>query len=338
MRHPRTTRYGLFAVPTALVLSIALCGCRATGGYKITPIPVDKTLEETDIIREPGLVVTDKIAVVDISGVLMNRERGGLLTRGENPVAFLTEKLNRAAQDDQVKAVVLRINTPGGGVTASHLMYEEVLAFKERTGRPVVAMMLDLATSGGYYVACACDEIVAHPTTVTGSIGVIMLTVNFSGALNKLYIKTNVFKSGPLKDAGSPFRDMTEQDRKIFQGLIDNYYEGFLRAVERGRPELSPDRIRELADGRVYSAQEALKNGLVDRIGSIREGIAVAKERCGAEKVRVVMYHRPLGWAPNYYAQAPAGQPSTVNLLNVNLPDWFRPSTPRFMYLWAPGQ
>jgi len=322
----------------AWLVPVVAAGCGPSGGYKIVPIPADKTLDETVIIREPGLFVVDKIAVVDLTGMLVNTEKNGLFTEGENPVSLLTEKLNRAAGDDRVKAVVLRINSPGGGVTASHLMYEEILAFRKRTGRPVVAMMLDLATSGGYYVACACDEIVAHPTSVTGSIGVIMMTINVSKALEKLYIKPNIFKSGPRKDAGSPFRDMTDEDREIFQGLIDGFYERFLEVVQANRTDLTAEEIRKLADGRVYAATEALEHGLIDRVGTIRDAIAAAKQRVEAKKVKVVIYHRPLAWAPTAYAGAPAGKPNTVNMINVNLPDFLQPATPRFMYLWVPGR
>jgi len=285
-----------------------------------------------------GRFTPDKIALIDVSGLLTNSYQKGLLSEGENPVSFLTEKLDAAAEDPRVKAVVLRINSPGGGVTASDLMYQEILAFRKKTGRPVVAMMLDVAASGGYYIACACDEIVAHPTTVTGSIGVVMMTFSLNGALEKLYIKTHTMKSGPLKDAGSPFRDMTDEDRKIFQGLIDTFYQRFLEVVASGRTKLTPEQIKTLADGRVYSAGDALKHGLVDRLGSLRDAVAVAKEKCGAKAVRVVMYHRPLGWAPNAYARAPIGQPSTVNMINVNLPDWLQAGARTFMSLWTPGR
>ncbi len=319
-----------------LSLLTILAGCGPTGGYKITPIPADKTLEETVIIREPGLGVVDKIAVIDVDGIIVNARRGGLFTRGENPVSLLTEKLTAASNDDRVRAVILRINSPGGGVAASNLMYDEIQHFKERTGRPVVAMMLDLAASGGYYIACACDEIVAHRTTVTGSIGVIMMTLDLSGALKRIYIEPNIIKSAPMKDIGSPFRKMKPEDRAIFQNLIDNYHEQFVQVVEAGRPKLDLERVREIADGRIYSAEQALEIGLIDRVGTMREAVALAKKRSGAEKVRVVMYHRPLGWSPNYYAHAPTGGPPTVNLINLNLSEWLTPATPKFLYLWAP--
>jgi protease IV len=320
------------------VVAVGATGCASPGGYKITPIPADKTLDETVIIREPGLGVIDKIAIVDVDGLISNAPKRGLLTEGDNPVSLLTEKLNRASQDKNVKAVLLRINSPGGGVTATRLMYEEILNYKKQTGRPVIAMMLDMAASGGYYIACACDEIIAHPTTVTGSIGVIMMTFDLSGALQKLYIKPNVFKSGPRKDSGSPFREMTEADKEIFTGIVNDFYEGFLKVVQANRTKLSPEQVRKLADGRIYSASDALENGLVDRVATMRQAMAIAKERAGIKKAKVIVYHRPLGWVPTAYAAAPIAQPSTVNLINVNLPEWLRPSTPQFMYLWVPGR
>jgi protease-4 len=320
-----------------VAVSLIAAGCGAPGGYKIVPIPADKTLEESEVMTEPGLV-REKIALIDVSGIIMNDYHKGLFTEGENPVSFLAEKLKAAENDHRVKAVILRINSPGGGVTASDLMHQEIKEFRKRTGRPVIAMMLDVAASGGYYIACACDEIVAEPTTVTGSIGVVMITMSVQGALQKLYIKTDTIKSGQFKDAGSPFRDMTEEDRKIFQGMVNQFYERFLEIVGSSRTKLKADQIRTAADGRVYLAGEALKLGLVDRVGTIRDAVALAKERASISRpVKVVMYHRPLGWAPNVYARAPIGEPSAVNLININLPDLLRPATPTFMYLWAPG-
>lgn len=333
-------RLGRIAEKLGVLLALGtlvLCGCGAPGGYKITPIPADRTLEESQVLTEGGWL-KDKIALIDVSGMLMNDYKRSMFSEGENPVSFLTEKLNAAAEDTHVKAVVLRINTPGGTVTASDLMHEEIKAFKKRTGKPVVAMMLDVAASGGYYIACACDEIVAHPTTVTGSIGVIMITLDVHGALEKLYIKTNTIKTGPFKDSGSPFREMSEEDRKVFQGIIDNHYQRFLDVVAESRTKLTKEKIKALADGRVYTASEARRNGLVDRVGEVRDAIAVAKEKSTTKPVKVIMYHRPLGWTPNIYAASPMPQPSTVNLINVNLPELVLPNTPSFMYLWAPGR
>lgn len=322
---------------TCLFLLFPLAGCSPMS-FLITPVPVSKDLVENVVLRE-SLWARRKIALVEVDGVLRNDRPTSLLSSpGENPVSLFKEKLDKAARDKQVKAVVLRINSPGGGVTASDLMYEEVRRFKQRTGKPVVACMLDVAASGGYYIACAADKIYAQPTTVTGSIGVIMIAPDFSGTMHKLGIRTNVIKSDDLKDAGSPFREMSEQDREVFQGIIDAMFGRFLQVVERGRPGLDSAEVRRLADGRVYLGPEALREGLIDAVGSLHEALADAKSKAGLEKepVAVVEYARPLAHRPNIYAEAPNG-PAEVNLINVDLSDLLNNTAPRFMYLWAPG-
>jgi len=152
------------------------------------------------------------------------------------------------APGHDVKAVVLRVNSPGGTVTASDIIYRELMLFRERTKVPVVAVMMDVAASGGYYLAMATDAILVHPSTVTGSIGVIMLTVNAKGLLEKVGVEANAITSGPRKDMGSPFRTMTSEEKAIFQGVIDSFYQRFLTVVQEGRPELSADQIKKLAD------------------------------------------------------------------------------------------
>jgi protease IV len=321
---------------THVAASALLAGCGPTA-YKITPVPVDRSLQETTIIHEGGWA-PPKIALIDIDGIIMNREKFELIGEGENPVSLFVEKLNKAASDRSVKAVVLRINSPGGGVTASDLMYSEVQVFKQRTegAKPVVAVLMDLAASGGYYVACGADEIVAHPTTVTGSIGVIMQLFSLSGTLDKIGADAVAIKSGPMKDAGSPFKKLRPEEREIFQSLVDQFYDRFVAVVAKGRPNMTEARIRELADGRVWSAQQALELGFVDRIGTLREALASTKQKIDADRVRVVVYHRPLGWKPNVYAENPSGAPQ-VNMINIQLPKDMALPEARFMYLWAPG-
>ncbi|MCZ6653722.1 MAG: signal peptide peptidase SppA [Planctomycetota bacterium] len=317
--------------------TIWLAGGCAPTGFKIMPIPVDRTLKEQELLRDPGWV-SDKIALIDVDGVIVNRHSGRMFSEGEHPVSLLLEKLAAAQRDPAVKAVVLRINSPGGSVTASALMHEEITRFK-KTGKPVVAMMMDVAASGGYYIACACDEIIAYPSTVTGSIGVIMQTVDLSGTLAKLGVSTDAITSGPRKGAGSPLQPMSAQDRAIFQAVIDEMFHRFVDVVDEGRPDLSRERIVELADGRIYTARQAHEAGLVDRIGNLRDAIKRAKELAGIERARVVTYQRPLSWHPNIYAQAPGTQSNgvSINLINLNWPSWLRPGEVQFMYLWSPG-
>jgi protease-4 len=289
------------------------------------------------LIDEGGLAPA-KIVLVDVEGLITNRHKLSLFEEGENPVSLFLEKLDRAAKDRSAKALVLRINSPGGGVTASDLMYQELLTFKKRTEgkRPVVAVLMDVAASGGYYVACGADRIIANPTTVTGSIGVIMQLFSFSGTMGKIGAESTAIKSGPMKDAGSPFKKLSPQEREIFQGLVDQYYDRFVQVVATGRPNISEAEVRKAADGRVYSAQQALELGLVDQIGTLREGLAEVKKKIGAERVRVVIYHRPLGWRPNIYAESPPAAPQ-INMVNIQIPEGLTLPQAQFMYLWAPG-
>lgn len=326
------SRKRLFAVCIPAIGLMNAAACSPTGSFKITALPSDLSLEERIIVRHPGWV-SDRIAVIDIAGVLMNSREMGLLSEGEHVVSLVVEKLQKAAADRRVKAIVLRINSPGGTVTASDILYEEIRTFKERTGKPVVAYFQDVAASGAYYLACAADEIIAQRTCVTGSIGVIMQMVDLSGTMTKLGITTDAITSGPMKDAGSPFRPMKTGERQLFQGLVDDFYAQFLTVVDTGRPKLTKEEVRKLADGRVYIANKALEVGLVDRIGTIQEALDAAKNRAGIKAAHVVLYHRPLGWSPNIYAQAQAEATPTINLVNINVPDfWTR--RPSFMYIW----
>ena len=321
---------------SAVLIVGVLAGCAPTG-FKIEPVPVDRTLEEEVLIDDGGLRLP-KILVVDVDGVILNSRGASLFGEKEHPVSLFVEKLEKAAKDKRVRAVILRINSPGGSVTASDLMYSELLYFKQRTHgeRPVVAVLMDVAASGGYYLACGADEIVAHRTTITGSIGVIMQTINFSGTMTKIGITSDAITSGKMKDAGSPLRKMKPEEREIFQGLVNQFYGRFVEVVAAGRSKLDKAKVRELADGRVYSAQHAMELGFVDRIGTLRTAVAGVKEQIDVAKVRVITYKRPLGWKPNLYAQAPA-QPPQTNLINIELPESWPHPTPQFMYLWAPG-
>jgi protease-4 len=329
-------RFRCLSALSPLVLVVLAVGCGPTA-YKITPVPVDRTLDETTLINEGGLSPA-KIALLDVDGVLLDTRKPSFFEEGENPVSLFTEKLDKAAEDPAVRAVVLRINSPGGGVTASDLMYQELQTFKSRTGgkRPMVAVLMGVAASGGYYIACGADRIVAQPTTVTGSIGVIMQLFSFSGTMDKIGAEATAIKSGPMKDAGSPFKRLRPEEREVFQGLVNQYYDRFVSVVTRGRPNLTEEQVRKAADGRVYSARQALDLGLVDEIGTLRDALSGVKMKIGAARVKVVIYHRPLGWRPNVYAQTPPAAPQ-VNVVNVQIPEGLLLPQAQFMYLWAPG-
>jgi len=295
------------------------------------PGGVPQPLVETTVFGESG----PKILMVQIDGVLSDDSDSSWYgLRRENPVARVREELDRARRDNQIAALLLRIDTPGGTVTASDLIYQEILRFKQERSLPVIAQLMGMATSGGYYVAMSADTIVAHPTTVTGSIGVIFAGVNLSGLMAKYGVADQTITSGPYKDTGTPLRPMRPDERAQIQSVIDDMYDRFVEVVRKGRPQLDAQAVSKLADGRIYSAPQALANGLVDKMGDVEEAVAVARERAGIANARVVTYHRPREFRKNLFtAQAPVEASPQVEW---PLPRFHLPQ-PAFLYLWAPS-
>ncbi|MBY0526372.1 MAG: signal peptide peptidase SppA [Gemmataceae bacterium] len=311
--------------------AFSLTGC--FNGLLLRPCHCDGPIEETIVCEAKGCFCHKKVAIIDVDGMLMNGRSPGLLSSGENPVSVFREKLEAAAHDDRVKAVVLRINSPGGAVTASDIMYNDLLAFRQSTGKPVVACMMDIAASGAYYLAMGCDQVWAHPTTVTGSIGVIMSLYNASGLFEKIGVASNPIKSGPNKDIGNPGRPMTEEERLILQGVVDSFYGQFVKVVVEGR-HLPEDRVRTLADGRVYTGLEAKELGLIDAVGHLDDAIDAAMHLACLKDAKVIAYNRCEGYRGSIYA----GMPKIPTEINVKLqvPGLSGPSGAAFMYLWQP--
>ncbi|WP_455243293.1 signal peptide peptidase SppA [Petrachloros mirabilis] len=276
-----------------------------------------------------------KVLLLDLSGVISSQDKDGLISQ-PNMLATFKEELTRASKDDTIKAVVVRINSPGGTVNASDILYHELKQFKVKRKVPVIASMMDVAASGGYYLAMASDAILVHPSTVTGSIGVIMLTVNAKGLLEKVGVEANAITSGPRKDMGSPFRVMTDEEKAIFQGVIDSFYQRFLTVVQEGRPQLSADQLKKLADGRIYTGEQAKAAGLVDEIGYLDEAIELAKKKAGLSEARVVTYRRRGEYQNNIYSRLVAPSTGLSSLAGMDLLSLVRGGSPQFMYLWMP--
>ena len=318
---------------TAFGLLAGMAGC-AQPSLLITPVSKRRNLVETELWRESWWAL-DKIALIDVTGTLTNTHRRQLWGEGEHSVSLLLEQLDKARRDRLVKGVVLRISSPGGTVVASELMHDEITHFK-KSGKPIIAVMMDVATSGAYYVACACDEILAQPSTVTGSIGVIMQTFDVTGTMNLIGVRSDAITSGEFKDIGSPLRKMRPEERELFQHVVNDMYGRFVDVVVEGRSDLDEAAVRRLADGRIYTATQALEAGLIDRIANLREAVGMVKERIGSKRIRFVAYTRPFGYRPNYYAQTPYAI-GDINLLNIDVPGWPYHTTPQFLYIWAPG-
>jgi protease IV len=315
----------------AFLALVLLAGC---SGVTIDLTPRIRPLEERTV-EGSGKA---KILLTDISGFLSEEGQTSVVVIGTAPqrvplLVRLREELKKAQDDPNVKALVIRINSSGGTVTASDIMFRELDMFKRKAKIPVVAVMMDVAASGGYYVALAADTIVAHPTSVTGSIGVIMLSLNAEGLMQKLGLSTAAFKSGERKDMGSPFRALTDEERKIFQSVIDGMHGQFVARVVEAR-KLPLDVARTVADGRVYTAQQALELKLIDRVGYMDDVMQLTRRAIGVDEARVVVYHRPSEYRATYYARnevSSGGLDSTLAQLTSALG-----AGPRFLYLWWP--
>jgi protease-4 len=195
---------------------------------------------------------------------------------------------------------------------------------------------MELAASGGYYVSLASDAIIAHPTSVTGSIGVIALKFNVKGLMEKIGIEDETIMAGDKKDLWSPFRPSTEEEREIMQNILDDFHGKFMDIVEEGRKELTRERIKVLADGRIYSAEQALKEKLIDGIGYLDDVIELVKEKAGVDKAKVIVYHRPYSYKNNIYSRMPNSDFKNINLVNLDLGGLLDDMGLRFMYLWLP--
>jgi protease-4 len=324
-----------------LLLTLPACG-RASITFALGES--DPALHERTVIDEGW---GPKVAQIDIRGLLIDSPRPTLLGTSDSPVDELVARLDKAAKDPAIRAVILRINSPGGGVAASETMYAEVRRFREESGKPVVASLGEVAASGGYYLALAADEIVAQPTTITGSIGVIIPTVNISTALERWGVRSRSITSGPNKDMANPLEPAEEPHYALLQGMVDEFYSQFRGLVAERRSSAitaatGPDAQASLAthtDGRVFTGAQAARLGFADRTGSLRDAFDRAKSLAKLDKASLVRYHSE-GDAPRTaYARAD-DHAGDINLLKLDIGETLlgMPAGGRgAYYLWAPS-
>ncbi|MFO0881121.1 MAG: signal peptide peptidase SppA [Gemmataceae bacterium] len=275
-----------------------------------------------------------RVAVLDVDGLILNQDFTGPLSMGENPVALFREKLDAISADPNVRAVVLRINTPGGSVTATDILWHDLQEFKSRTKLPVVACLMDVSAGGGYYLASAADTIVAHPTTVTGGIGVILNLYNLRELMGQFNIQPQEIKSGKHIDMGTPVRNLPEDARKLLESMAKEYHDRFLDVVRKARPRLDP-KNETIFDGRVFTARSALEIGLVDRLGYLDDAVALAREQANCSGASPVLYRRANDPARSLYAVTP-NTPLHATMLPLSVPGMDRSKLPTFLYLWQP--
>jgi len=300
----------------------------------IIPSFSDGNIQVEERLHSGSKLASDKIAIVNIDGVLM-----------EGMIGFARRELERAATDHGVKAVILRVNSPGGTITASDDLHQRILELrdgsteKKTTGKPIVVSMGSVAASGGYYISVPAKTLMAEPTTITASIGVYAALPNVADLGKKVGFSMEVIKAGEVKDSGSPFHDMTPKEKQLWQDMVDHSYLRFLQIVEAGRPHLkgklqetiSIDKTvpirdanaaerkvkytRYRADGGIFTANEALKYGLIDQIGYLDDAIKVAKQAAAiSENYKVISYERPPSLFGNLLGVASDSPDSQFNL------------------------
>jgi protease-4 len=273
-----------------------------------------------------------KIAIIDVDGVLLNRNFRGMESLGENPVALFREKLSAAAKDPAIRSVVLRINSPGGSVTASDLMRHDLQQFRRQTGKPVLVSILDVGAGGAYYLATACDLIFAHPTSVVGGVGVVINLYNMSDTLEQQNIQPTPIRAGDHVDIGSPVKKMSNDAAAIMQEIATEFHNRFRDAVTASRPNVET----KILDGRVFSATHAQEQGLIDGVNYFDDVIAEAKSMAGsANDAKVIMFRRNNDRALTEFDISP-NSPSPIASIPISIPGLDRANLPNFLYLWQP--
>jgi protease IV len=278
-----------------------------SAGSQSSASTVPGTAWQEQVISGSGV---DRVVVIEVAGVIGAPEESGLLSSQVGHRQLISQ-IRTAAEDERVKAVVLRIDSPGGGVVASSELHAELTRLREADKRLVVSMGTT-AASGGYYIAMAGEKIYANPDTLTGSLGVIVSLLNYDEALDSLGLQQYVYKSGQFKDIGSPAREPSAEEAAIWQALVDEAYQGFVDVIVAGR-KLPRDEVLRIADGRIYTGRQALSLKLVDELGNLEEAIAGAQDLAGLEQALVVRYR--------------SGS-SLRDLLQANLEQSLRPADP----------
>lgn len=322
----------LTSLAVLLLVPVLLSGC-GVPSFLVTPVSSSTKLLEEEV--QPGKG-RGKVVIIEIEGMLMNARTGGFLQASENTVSLFAQEMDKAARDKNVKAVVLRVNSPGGTVTASDLMYEIVTDFRAKCGKPVVASTQEVAASGGYYVSCGADQIVAHPTSVIGSIGVIFSTFQLEGLLDKVGVEVEAVKSGPLKDMGSPFKALEKDEREVMQAMVDDYYARFVDVVRTRRNVTDPETLKLVTDGRVFTGTRAVQLGLADRAGRLDDALNLARALGKAPGAKAVIYKRPYGYGGSIYADGSV-PPPRADVTRLEIPGADKVLPGGFYYLWQPG-
>lgn len=326
MRRLRAIR--LAATALAVLAALALAACA---------VHIDAFRDYDDPLKESVLSGTakEKILILPVRGTIGMDVDEGLGRRAPGVVQDVAAMLKKAEADENVRALLIQVDSPGGTVVASDVVYHEIMAWRQRTGLPAATLMMTVAASGGYEASLAGDWITAHPSTVTGSIGTVFIRPDVAGLMDKLGLGAEVTKSGAHKDIGSPLRHSTPEEREIFQVMLDDMNSRFLALVAERRGLAGPA-LDKVADARVYTASQAKTLGLVDAVGHAGDALAELKKRAGLpDDARVVTYRRRDFGDDTLYNPATAGADGARGF-DLGLSRYFPVPRTGFYYLWAP--
>ncbi|WP_102345280.1 signal peptide peptidase SppA [Bacillus sp. Marseille-P3661] len=274
------------------------------------------------------------IAVLEINGAI--QDIGDVESFFQSPTynhRKFMRMLDHAGRDDSVKGIIIRVNSPGGGVVESAEIHDKILHIKEEFKKPVFVSMGSMAASGGYYVSAPADKIFASPETMTGSLGVIIQGINYAGLAEKYGVKFETIKSGEFKDIMNPARDMTEEEKQILQTMVNNSYEGFVNVISKGR-NIPVDEVRKIADGRIYDGRQAKSLGLIDEFGYLDDTISAMKKLDGVGDVNVIRYESSFGFDTLLKVASQRIFVEDYQLLGLT-ELITQPNSPRLMYLYA---
>ncbi len=319
------TKYFILPI-VCVIFFLTACSVPKFDPFSATSKPLQEiTLEGTG---------KDKILLISVSGMISTAPKRGVLTSSPSLVEQVVMELNKAKTDKNIKAVLLKINSSGGTITGSDILYREIADYKEKSGNKVCVIMMDVAASGAYYLSLPADMIMAHPTTVTGSVGVIFIRPKVNALLDKVGIGVEISKFGSLKDMGSPYRPTTEEEKALIQKTVDAYGKRFMDLVGKHR-KLDTAQITDISTARVFIADEALRLGMIDKIGYIPNAIKETRAITGLpDDAKIVAYRRRDVPEDNYYRNALTEPQTTgLSLVNITLPDIFTAGA-GFYYLW----
>ena len=287
------------------------------------------------VVVRAGHGGSGRVGLVDVDGLMLNQNLTGLYSVGENPVAAFREKLEAAGRDPAVRSLVVRINSPGGGVTACDIMADELRRFRDESGKPVVCCLMDVATAGAYYLAVGGDRVVALPTSLTGSLGALINHYNLQDAMAQLNLTADPVKAGPMVDMGSITKPLDDDARALLQEVADGFRDRFRDRVATRRPAMTEADRLAIDDGRVVPAPRALKLHMVDQIGYVHEAIAEAERLGGTAGAEVVLFQRAGYPTHSIYAITP-NAPIQGDIVPFSYPGLDRSKSPTFLYLWQP--